>query len=88
MMDRLLVALRQYRHLRSPIVLCKDDGAPLTRQGAWSRVRYAARRAKLRTGVPVLRLSFCSHLVIRGAVMRAVQGAGRTPRPGDSGTRI
>ena len=25
-------------------VLCKDDGTPLTRQGAWSRVRYAAKR--------------------------------------------
>jgi len=44
MTDRLAAAIRQHRHLRSRRVLCKDDGTPLTRQGAWSRVRYAARR--------------------------------------------
>ena len=25
----------------------RDDGTPLTRQGAWLRVRYAAKRAKV-----------------------------------------
>jgi len=70
---RLAAALRQHRHLRSGRVLCKDDGQPLTRQGAWSRVRYAARRADLPTGVHILRHTFCSHLVMRGAAMRAVQ---------------
>jgi integrase len=54
MTARLAVSLRQHRHLRNKRVLCKDDGSPLTRQGAWSRVRYAARRAKLRTGVHIL----------------------------------
>jgi integrase len=73
MTDRLTTALRCKRHLRGPRVLCKDDDTPLTRQGAWSRVRYAARRAKLRTGVHILRHTFCSHLVMRGAAMRAVQ---------------
>jgi integrase len=73
MTNRLAAALRQHRHLRNRRVLCKDDGSPLTRQGAWSRVRYAARRAKLRTGVHILRHTFCSHLVMRGAVMSAVQ---------------
>ena len=73
MTTRLEAALRQHRHRRNPRVLCKDDGSPITRQGAWSRVRYAARRANLRTGVHILRHTFCSHLVMRGAVMSAVQ---------------
>jgi site-specific recombinase XerD len=34
---------------------------------------YAARRAKLQTGVHILRHTFCSHLVMRGAPMRAIQ---------------
>ena len=51
MTARLAAALRQHRHLRSTRVLCKEHGEPVTRQGAWSRVRYAARRAGLPTGV-------------------------------------
>jgi site-specific recombinase XerD len=73
MTERVATALRKHRHLRSPRVLCKDDGAPITRQGAWSRVRYAAHRAKVPTGVHILRHTFCSHLVMRGAAMRSVQ---------------
>jgi len=73
MTERVAATLRSHRHLRSKRVLCKDDGTPLTRQGAWSRVRYAARRANLKTGVHILRHTFCSHLVMRGAAMRAVQ---------------
>jgi site-specific recombinase XerD len=73
MTERLTTALRQHRHLRSPRVLCKDDGTPLTRQGAWSRVRYAAHRAKIPTGVHILRHTFCSHLAMQGAPIRGVQ---------------
>jgi integrase len=73
MTERLTTALRRLRHLRSPRVLCKDDGTPLTRQGAWSRVRYAAKRANVPTGVHILRHTFCSHLAMRGAPGRAVQ---------------
>ena len=47
MTERLATALRKHRHLRHRRVLCKDDGTPLTRQGCWSRVRYAAHRAKV-----------------------------------------
>jgi integrase len=54
-------------------MLCKDDGTPITRQGAWSRVRYAAKRAKVPTGVHILRHTFCSHLAMQGAPMRGVQ---------------
>ena len=73
MTERVATALRKHRHLRSSRVLCLDDGKPITRQGAWSRVRYAAIRAKVPTGVHILRHTFCSHLVMRGAAMRAVQ---------------
>jgi len=73
MTERVASALRKHRHLRSARVLCLDDGKPITRQGAWSRVRYAAIRAKVPTGVHILRHTFCSHLVMRGAAMRAVQ---------------
>jgi site-specific recombinase XerD len=73
MTERLAVARRQQRHLRSRRVLCKDDGTPITRQGAWSRVRDAAKGAKVPTGVHILRHTFCSHLAMQGAPMRGVQ---------------
>jgi integrase len=73
MTERLAAAIRQQWHLRSRRVLCKDDSTPLTRQGAWSRVRYAAKRAKVPTGVHILRHTFCSHLAMQGAPMRGVQ---------------
>ena len=65
--------LRQRRHLRSRRVLCNDDGTPLTRQGAGSRVRYAAKWARVPTGVHILCHTFCSHLAMQGAPMRGVQ---------------
>ena len=65
--------LRQYRHLRSGRVVCREDGRPFTRQGAWSLVRAAARQANVRTGVHILRHTFCSHLAMRGAPARAIQ---------------
>src|SRR5215208_3774672 len=36
-------------------------------------VRYAAKRAKVPTGVHILRHTFCSPLVMRGAAMQSVQ---------------
>jgi integrase len=73
MTQRIATALRQHHHLRGARVLCKDDGEPITRQGAWSRVRYAAHRANVPTGVHILRHSFCSHLAMRGAPGKAIQ---------------
>ena len=53
---RLAAAFRDHRHLRSPNVLCQDDGQPLTRQMVQSRVLRASRRAKLsQDGVHILR---------------------------------
>ena len=54
-------------------MLCKDNGEPLTRQSAWSRVRRAARAAKVPTGVHILRHTFCSHLAMHGAPGRSIQ---------------
>ena len=66
-------ALREHRHLRSPLVLCRKNGKPLTRQQVQYRVKRAAKRAKFREGVHLLRHSFCSHLAMRGAPARAIQ---------------
>jgi integrase len=70
---RLAAALREHRHLRSPLVVCRENGSPLTRQQVQYRVKRAAKRAKLREGVHLLRHSFCSHLAMRGAPARAIQ---------------
>jgi integrase len=71
--ERLFETLREYRHLRGPRVLCKDDGRPLSRQSAWTRVRRAVRLAGVPTGVHILRHTFCSHLAMQGASAKAIQ---------------
>jgi integrase len=70
---RLAEALRQHRHLRSRLVLCQRDGAPLSRQQVQYRAKRAARQAEVRDGVHLLRHTFCSHLAMRGAPGRAIQ---------------
>jgi integrase len=70
---RLTAALREHRHLRGPRVLCHNDGSGFTRQYVQSRVLSAARRAKVRKGVHILRHTFCSHLAMRGAPATAIQ---------------
>ena len=72
--NRLGSALRAFRHLRGARVLCSSDGSPLTQREVQGLVRRAARRANLRNvGVHVLRHTFCSHLSMRGAPVRAIQ---------------
>jgi integrase len=74
---RLANALRSARHLRGPRVLCSADGSPLTQRDVQGLVLRAARRANLRhVGVHVLRHTFCSHLSMRGAPVRAIQELG------------
>ena len=71
---RLARALRAHRHLRGPLVLCQEDGSPLTRQMVQSWIGRVARRAGLsHLGVHILRHTFCSHLAMRGAPARAIQ---------------
>jgi len=67
-------ALRRYRHLRAPLVLCRDDGRPLTEGDVRAYVDRAARRAQLREKGPhMLRHTFCSHLAMNGVPVRAIQ---------------
>ncbi|MFN7982993.1 MAG: tyrosine-type recombinase/integrase [Vicinamibacterales bacterium] len=71
---RLAAALSEHRHLRSKRVLCQDDRKPFTRQIVQTRVKRAARRARVaHEGVHVLRHTFCSHLAMRGVPVRAIQ---------------
>jgi integrase len=56
---RLPAAFRDHRHLRSPNVLCQDDGQLLTRQMVQYRALRASRRARLsQDGVHILRHTF------------------------------
>jgi site-specific recombinase XerD len=70
---RLTEALRGFRHLRGPRVLCLADGSPLTQKVARGLVIRPSRRAKVKAGVHNLRHTFCSHLAMRGAPARAIQ---------------
>lgn len=71
---RLASALREHRHLRSPLVLCDENGAAVNRRDVLAAVRRAARRGHVEnSGVHVLRHTFCSHLAMRGAPARAIQ---------------
>ena len=71
---RLARALRDHRHLRSPLVLCDEHGAALKHKAALLEVRRSARRGTVQnSGVHVLRRTFCSHLAMRGAPARAIQ---------------
>ena len=71
--ERLFETHREYRHPLGPRVLCKDDGQPLSRQSAWTRVWRAVRLAGVPTGVHILRHTFCSHLAMQGASGKAIQ---------------
>ena len=71
---RLAKALRAYRHLSGPRVLCQQDGSPLTRKTAQNWMRRVTRHARITgNGVHMLRHTFCSHLAMRGAPARAIQ---------------
>ena len=54
-------------------LLCQDDGTPFTRQIVQNRMILAAKRAKVRKGIHILRHTFCSLLAMRGAPARAIQ---------------
>jgi integrase len=74
MTNRLAGALGAHKHLRGSRVLSQPDGVPLSQTVVRGLVRKAARKAGLSTtGVHVLRHTFCSHLAMRGASVRAVQ---------------
>ncbi len=70
---RLGDALRQHRHLRGKRVLAERNGRSFTQKMVQVRMRRAAHRAKVPGGVHILRHTFCSHLAMRGAPVRAIQ---------------
>ncbi len=70
---RLTDALCSARHLRGERVLCDGGGQPLTQKIVYGLVRRAARRAKVKQGVHILRHTFCSHLAMRGAPAMAIK---------------
>jgi integrase len=55
---RLAWALGDHRHLRGPRVVCQDDGTPLARQQVQYWVKCAARTAKVKDDVHILRHTF------------------------------
>jgi integrase len=75
MTDALFDALRRHRHLRGELVLYADDGRPATSYQLRIWLAAAQRRAGLRAtgGLHVLRHTFCSHLAMRGAPVKAIQ---------------
>jgi integrase len=71
---RLSAGLREHRHHRGTRVLCQPDGSPLTQKIVQDHVGRSVRRAQLaKSGVHRLRHTFCSHLAMRGAPVRAIQ---------------
>ncbi len=68
-------ALQKHRHLRGERVLTLEDGSPAPGHALRDWLEAAQRRAGLRVmgSLHKLRHTFCSHLAMRGAPVKAIQ---------------
>jgi Phage integrase family len=75
MTARLAVALQAIRHLRGPRAFYQHNGKLISANTLRSWMQRAQARAglPLTSGVHILRHTFCSHLAMRGAPVRAIQ---------------
>ena len=72
--EEVRAALKAHRHLRGPLVFCDMAGNVLTKGEMKHPLWRACKRAGLRLiGWHVLRHTFASHLVMRGAPIKAIQ---------------
>ncbi len=72
--DEAIRALKAHRHLRGELVFCDEKGQLLTRHACKWPLWAACKRAGIRlVGRHTLRHTFASHLVMRGAPLKAVQ---------------
>jgi site-specific recombinase XerD len=72
--DEAIIALKNARHLKGPLVFCGDDGRMLGKNEVKHPLWRACRKAGLRQiGWHVLRHTYASHLAMRGAPLKAIQ---------------